>query len=84
VLSFIKNPRRGGIPAKDKKLRKIKYEEKEVIWEKIVSSEDLKEERVIGIITEREIKEYKVKYINQIFSEHIKEERSQPVWRIEE
>lgn len=84
MFNFIKNPRRGGIPARDKKLRSITEEGKEFIWEKIVSSEDFSEKNVKGITTETEISEYRTKYINQIFSEQIRDERSHPVWRIDE
>ncbi len=80
----MKNPNNGGIPARDRKFRNIKEEEKEFIWEKIVSSEDLSEKNIIGIMTDEEISEYKIKYIIQIFSEHMSEDNSHPVWRIEE
>jgi len=84
TFNFIKNPRRGGIPANDKKLKNNNEEGREFIWEKIVSSDDLREKNIRGIITDAEINEYKVKYINQIFSEHIRVDSNHPVWRIEE
>jgi len=57
VLSFIKKPINGGIPAKDKKLVNIMKEESEFICRNIVSLELFGTIKISCIIIEDEIKE---------------------------